>query len=45
MTAVPETGVLYYDLPWNLRDLCDRLVYGGDVYGFELELLADFVSQ
>lgn len=33
------------DLPWNLRDVVHRMLGGEIVYGFELELMADRVSQ
>lgn len=33
------------DLPESLLDVVFRIVTGGTVYGFELELLADHVSQ
>lgn len=38
---------LYYlaDLPWQLADVVTRLCAGAFVFGFELELLADFVSR
>lgn len=34
----------YHGLPWQLQDVIDRLLSNGLVYGFELELLASFVS-
>mgnify|MGYP001793067898 CR=1 FL=1 len=38
---------IYYpqDLPENLLDVVVRLLSGGLVYAFELDLLANFVSQ
>lgn len=38
---------MYYlaDLPWQLADVHNRLRDGTPVFGFELELLADFVSR
>ena len=33
------------DLPEDLGDVMDRLTSGEPIYGFELELLADFISQ
>lgn len=34
------------DLPWQLSDVVDRMKDPSSlVYGFELELLADFVSR
>ena len=33
------------DRPWQLLDAAERCVAGQLVYGFELELLADFVSR
>lgn len=34
----------YWTLPWNLKDVIDRVNNGGIVWGFELELLADYIS-
>lgn len=36
--------VPYEDLPWNLQSVVDRIQADINVYGFELELLADYVS-
>jgi putative NADPH-quinone reductase len=36
--------VNYAGLPWNLQDVIDRILSNGIVFGFELELLASFVS-
>lgn len=36
---------IHTNLPWSLLDALDRLVAGKLVYGFELELLADYVSR
>jgi hypothetical protein len=36
--------VNYGGLPWNLQDVVDRIQANGIVYGFELEMLASFVS-
>ena len=35
----------YYELPWNLRDVVKRVMDCKIVYGWELALLADAVSQ
>lgn len=35
----------YRHLPPRLQDVVDRIQARGCVYGFELELLASFVSQ
>lgn len=35
----------YGDLPDNLKDVARRIRSGAVVYGFELQLLADYVSQ
>lgn len=35
----------FHTLPSNLQDVVIRIGLGQTVYGFELELLASFVSQ
>lgn len=36
----------YHDLPEDLHDVVDRMFEGREhVYGFELELVADYVSR
>lgn len=44
MEIVSKTGKTVV-LPWNLADVVKRCARGTLVYGFELELLADFYSR
>lgn len=37
-------NIPYCELPWNLQDVVERLRDLQVVYGFELELLASYVS-
>lgn len=36
--------VRHVELPWNLLDVVSRINEGAPVHGFELELLASYVS-
>lgn len=35
----------FHQLPASLQDVVSRVLDGGNVYGFEFELLGDYVSQ
>jgi hypothetical protein len=43
MNVTPVTN--YYGLPESLKDVIHRIWDRDDVFGFELELLASYVSQ